>query len=555
MRGRQWTAALLILAACSGEAVTSPPSASLRPQPSAPSAPIEARADGVQTCWTAPTGPGKGSISFSDKTDAAGLIKPLLGMRGHALAWGDVDRDGWLDLFVGTFANRPDDDYQQRGAPGPSPDRLLRGGPKGFKVDESFPGGRSRSSGAAFADLDGDGDADLVVARNSVSRHADLPGTVILRNDKGAFRPAAKLVPGLGARSVGVLDYDGDGRLDLFIAEDRFTGGSSRLLRNQGEFQFADVTGKAGLPSDVHGLGVATADLTGDGWTDLFVAGSNRLFVNDGNGSFREADASVFVWEAYGKEDDVAGVAVGDLNRDGRPDLVLGHHYNSTLDKGREVPIRLYLHRGTDPQGQPRFEDVTGEAGLPGLATKAPGVEIADFDNDGWPDILTTASVGDGGRPALFRHTGLVKGVPRFSRLERPMNDHYWVTGASADSDHDGRLDVALVEWEPALPSVLLRNQSPGGHWLEVQVAGAPTMGAVVEIHRPGGGELVGRQEVSASHSYGAGSAPAAHFGLGEITKVDVVVKLPRGGKVTQFPGVSADQHVQVLGACAKAPS
>jgi hypothetical protein len=131
---------------------------------------------------------------------------------------------------------------------------------------------------------------------------------------------------------VGVLHADGDRLPDLFIAEDRWVGGSSILLRNLGGLRFADMTGDAGIAGDVHGLGVGTADLTGDGWTDLFVAGSNRLFVANGDGTFREAPGEVFRWDVYGAEDDVSGASFGDLNRDGLPDLVLGHHYNSTVE-------------------------------------------------------------------------------------------------------------------------------------------------------------------------------------------------------------------------------
>src|SRR5262245_25667224 len=83
-------------------------------------------------------GPG-GSPVFADETNAAGVLEPLLGMHAHSVATGDVNADGWTDLFVGTFADRPADDYRVRGASGPSPDRLLLGGRDGFRVDPLFP--------------------------------------------------------------------------------------------------------------------------------------------------------------------------------------------------------------------------------------------------------------------------------------------------------------------------------------------------------------------------------------------------------------------------------
>ena len=121
--------------------------------------------------------------------------------------------------------------------------------------------------------------------------------------------------------------------------------------------------------------------------------------------------------------------------------------------------------------GDPTFEDVTEEAGLVGLPTKAPHVEIADVDNDGWPDIVTTASADDGTRPAVFRHEGLIDGVPRFAAPAGLGAPQYWVAGPMTDVDRDGRLDILLVEWNPALPSLLLRNTSESGNWLEVSVS------------------------------------------------------------------------------------
>lgn len=382
---RELWALFVLLAGCTA----SPPAdveSSLPPTPSASASLVD---EPGLTCWAADPSPGADRISFSDVTEASGLLGPLTGMRGHAAAWGDVNGDGRLDLFVGTFADRPPEEYRVRGAAGPSPDRLLLGGPARFGTDPPFPEGFGRTSGAAFADLDADGDPDLVASRNA---RPDRPAgrlTEILENRDGVFRvvEASGIPPDLAGRSVGVLDVDGDDLLDLFIAEDRWSGGSSVLLLNTGRFRFRDVTEDAGLPPDVHGLGVGTSDLTDDGNTDLFVAGSNRLFIANGDGTFREADGSVFRWDTYGEEDDVSGVSIGDMNRDGYPDLVLGHHYNSTLEFGTRVPVRLYLHRGLDPRGNPHFEDVTESSGLTGLPTKAPHVEIADFDNDGWPDI------------------------------------------------------------------------------------------------------------------------------------------------------------------------
>ena len=370
--------------------------------------------------YRAPSAGAPEPIQFSDATREWGFEAPLTGMLGHATAAGDVDGDGWTDVFVGTFADRPIEDYQVRGADGPSPDRLLRGGPHGFTPDPDFPAVLGRTSGATFADLDRDGDLDLVVARNVRDSDRGRAPSEILANVDGKFERATTLPQPVGARSIGVLDYDGDGRLDLFIAEDRWTNASSVLLRNEGGLRFTNTTTDSGIPDDVVGMGVATADLDGNGAPDLFVGGSNRIFLNNGAGSFDEGNSSAFRWEVYGDEDDPAGVTVGDFNRDGRPDLVIGQHYNSTIDDGRRVPIRLYTNEGMDEKGNLAFREDTEASGLVGLPTKSPHVEVADFDNDGWPDILTTASAADRVTPIVFRNLGESGNSLDSSRTQHP---------------------------------------------------------------------------------------------------------------------------------------
>jgi hypothetical protein len=510
------------------------------------------------TCWSSAPTDGTDGISFSDQTEAQGLVQPLVGMYGHSAVWGDFNGDQSPDLFVGTFADRDASNYQLRGAEGPSPDRVLYSGSDGFTVADGLPDMFTRTSGGAVGDFDVDGDLDLVVSRNFDDDTPDAPSTQILRNDDGTLVPMESdgLPTGFGGRSVVVFDYDGEGLPDLFIAEDRFSGGSSVLLRNLGGLAFEDTTAEAGLPLDLHGLGAAVADLTGDGYQDLFVSGSNRLFVAAGDGTFIEADSSVFGWQTFGPEDDIAGVSIADVNRDAMLDIAIGQHFNSTIDDGTLVPVRLYLNRGTDEEGSPSFEDVTQAAGLIGLPTKAPHVEINDFDNDGWPDLLTTASASDGTTPAVFQHMGLEVDIPIFSTPAGLGQPQYWVAGPTADVDRDGRLDVFLVEWEPSLPSLLLRNESGSGHWLEVSVGPEDQFGLGwrIEVYRAGGlgelEELLGARDITVTQGYSAGVAPIAHFGLGEDTEVDLRLIPPSGVEPIVLAGVGADQHVRFPDGC-----
>ncbi len=495
---------------------------------------------------------------WEDATSVSGLEDALVGMMGHAAAWGDLDGDGGSDLFVGTFADRPVEDYAERGADGPAPDAVLRADGEGEWADTETPFELGRTSGAVFADLDVDGDVDLVAARNTTNK-SEVP-TVILGNDDGRLETVDD--SGLDAqspgRSIGVLDVDVDGLPDLLVLEDRFRGESSRLYRNVGNLRFEPFDG-AGWPDDVHGLGVGTGDLNGDGLTDVVVGGSNRVFVGTGDG-LREITDAIAPWQFDGDEDDAAGVALGDVDNDGDADVVIGQHFNSTIDgdggPGGEAPVRLYRNDTGGPGEDPVLVDVTADAGLIGLPTKAPHVALVDLDNDGWVDLLTTASVGDGAAPAVFMNDGEPGAGPSFTPPEGLGDDQYWVTGPTADVDADGRLDVFLVEWDPALPSRLLLNRTPAGNALQIVVdetlGGGP--GTVVAAYEPGGagdpGQLVGRVEISPTQGYSGGVDVVAHLGLGARESVDVVVIPPAPHDSFQLLGVAAGQRLRLPGGC-----
>lgn len=540
-----------------GCAVTGPGSGSTPASttPATPSAsPAPEGSPSWAACWSAPAPPAD-RLSWVDRTAASGVAQALTGMMAHAIAVGDVNDDGWVDLFVGSFADRPVEDYAVRGASGPAPDRLLLGSADGFTVDPRFPGEHARTAGAAFADLDDDHDLDLVLSRNPRPIERGSAGSVILRNDAGVFRQAVVLDADRGGRSVGVLDLDADGRLDIVLLEDRWTGGSSAVYRNLGGFRFVDHTVAAGLPAGVHGLGVSTADLDGDGHGDVFVAGSNRIFLNEA-GRLVEQDGDTFAWQVHGDEDDPAGVAAGDLDGDGRPELVIGQHFTSTLDFGRLVPVRVYANLGAGDGRRVRFADVTEAAGLPGLPTKAPHVELADVDADGRLDIVTTASNADGSAPLVLHNTTAAVGEIRFEALDATGSPHYWVTGATIDADHDGVLDIVLAEWEPTLPTLVLAASLARGHWLSIDIgpAGADGIGSQVTVYRAGHlgdpAHLLGRREITASTGFGAGAEPLARFGLGEESVVDVEIRPAGGGAGWRLTAVPTDRHLRVGAGC-----
>jgi hypothetical protein len=211
----------------------------------------------------------------------------------------------------------------------------------------------------------------------------------------------------------------------------------------------------------------------------------------------------------------------------------------------------VFLNRGNDDGGAPRWDDVTQSSGVPGFTTKSPHVEIADFDNDGRPDVLVTASADDGARPVVLHNDGVQSdtNAPKFTAPPGLGDPQYWVTGAVFDADRDGRLDVFVAEWCATKPSLLLRNTTTAGHWLDIDVGSLPVggIGAFVQVFRAGAagqaGALLGDGWVTASTGYGAGAAPIVHVGLGDATTADVVVRNADGTSVEML-GVAADRVV-----------
>lgn len=504
-------------------------------------------------------------IRFRDITASAELAQPLFGIMGHGGAWGDFDGDGFIDLYVGEYADRPDGEYTP--AKGPTGNLLMRnlGNGKFARALQPAVEFYARTSGAIFADLDNDGDLELYSANNckgrtgftgnTPQRQAQLRRSNLLRNDGGSFvdisqtSGACPLALGT-ARNVGVLDYDNDGRLDLLVVEDTFNSrdktGRTMLFRNLGGLKFHDVTKQVGLPEDAFGLGCAIGDINGDRRPDIFIAHCNRLFLSRGGKYFEPPSLrETFAWKREDNEDWPCGAAFGDLNRDGHLDLVLSIHHERARNK-------IFLNEGIH-NGIPRFRDITQAAGLPArLGQKAPHVEIQDLDNDGWPDIYFSAAwlTKDGAvTPLLFRHGGLENGLPRFTvngQLARPMV--YYPAGPSGDFDNDGRLDLFLINWYRGNHSRLLRNTSPLRHWLQVRVLGKRMnrmgIGAKITV-RMAKGSLLGYQEITTGYGFASGQPAIAHFGLGNENSVIVTVEFPDGERITKTK-VAANKRILI---------
>lgn len=527
------------------------------------------------------------AFNFRLAGTSTGLSPQVDSVFGHGAGWGDADGDGWIDLYVGTFNKN-----------GNKPNMLFHNTNGKFSLDKQKSLKIStRATGVVFADLDNDGDLDLYVGSMPHVKE-NATGNSLFRNEgKGVFTDISKgneaCPEAFGGRSATVLDYDGDGLLDILAGEDpmpNYNGSktkSSRLFHNKGNLKFEDVSLAAGLPAGVPGYGVAAADVNNDGWPDFFLAandGGDILFINDKNGKFHEAPGSreLFAWKNSGNSNMVCGITFGDVNRDGLLDIVLGPHFKRPWLEPQ--PIRLFLNKG-NKNGNPEFEEVTEAAGLKPLHMKAPHVEIQDFDNDGWPDIYTSIVKFKEGipYPSIAKHLGMKNGIPNFREDAMAVNDFpnqsdveqakkgstdkffdkvladkkilYGAPGPTGDYDNDGKLDMFIASWWPEAPSILLHNETPGGNWLQVTVAGNPNVnrmgvGSRINIYRAGkthdASSLLGSQEISIGFGYASGHQAMAHFGLGKEKAVDIQVILPNGKGIVWEKNVKANRRINI---------
>ncbi len=290
------------------------------------------------------------------------------------------------------------------------------------------------------------------------------PDSGIRFRHAAAHTPEKYLIETMGS-GVGLLDYDGDGLLDIFFvngatvadfdkSDPRFW---NRLYRNRGDGTFADVTESAGVRGAGYGMGVAVADYDNDGRPDIFVTnyGANLLYHNEGGGRFRDVTAE-------------AGVATGgwstgavfvDYDRDGRLDLFVARYLEWTPQKNpvcasQKGKQRGYCHPNVFPaathrlfhnEGGGRFRDVSRESGIAGFPGKGLGVAINDLDLDGWPDIVVA---NDSEPQQLFHnnHDGTFTDVALEQGIAFNGNGQSFAgMGVDfADYDNDGKPDIFI---------------------------------------------------------------------------------------------------------------
>jgi hypothetical protein len=514
-----------------------------------------------------------------------GNVDYVLESMGSGVAFIDYDNDGWQDIVTLTG--------QRRFTPNPAGAtiRLYHNNRDGTFKDVTAKSGLGRggiwAEGITIGDYDNDGFDDIFITcyGQNILFHNDGNGVFTDVTEKaGLLHPGVRF--GAGCTWV---DYDRDGRLDLFVSHYLFFDPDQvpirgknpdctwkgvpvycgplglpqeqcRLYHNDGDGKFSDVSDKSGISlidpqtgrkrKPGFGLTAVATDFDGDGWPDIYVACDTTpslLFRNNRDGTFTECglDNGVAV-NQDGREQEGMGLGIGDYDTDGYLDIFKTHFSDDT---------NVLYHNN----GKGYFQDVTIKAGL-GVETRFVGwgAAIEDFDNDGLPDLFYTTGmvypdavekVPDAPFKTpnvLFRNLGGGKFEELLDQAGPAMAEVHSSRGAAfGDFDNDGDMDVLIMNINE--PPSLLRNDVTGdSHWLKVQLVGVTSNRSAI------GAQVVavygGRRQakaVLAQSSYLSVNDRRLHFGLGAETKADLEILWPNGQR-EKIPAVASDRLVVI---------
>jgi tetratricopeptide (TPR) repeat protein len=493
-----------------------------------------------------------------DVTDEAGLdgfvhfhgarTSQLPEDMGSGAAWGDYDNDGDEDLFIVAAGGALDAD-PARWAPSLLYENL---GDGTFRPVADLPEIRVIGMGAAWGDYDGDGWQDLIV-----TTYGEL---LLFRNESGRLRRVQSFSDAEGYWAGAAWgDFERDGDLDLYVcgyvqytATDADRARASQqygrsvpytlnpasyeparnlLFRNEGDGTFTEVAASLGVDNPQgRSLGALWHDFDDDGWLDLYVANdiSDNAFFRNLGGRFEDISHAAWVADYRG----AMGLAAGDWNRDGDDDLFVTHWiaqenalYDSLLTNRRDPSAA-----SADVVPALGFVDIASQRGLGQIALRVVGwgTEFADFDGDGWLDlVVSNGSTFETDDPSkwlqpqrsMFLWNQQGKHYHDLALLNDTLAEPRVGRGlALADYDRDGDLDLLIVAHGEGV--VLLRNEMQDGHWLELRLG--DRTGADGRARGYGeGAQLIGRigdtvlRRAIGGPSYLSQSSRVVHFGLG----------------------------------------
>ena len=512
-------------------------------------------------------------ILNNSTTDDKPVIDAVLG--GVALL--DYDNDGYLDIFFTNGARIPS-------LAKDSPDfsnRLYHNNHDGTftdVTDHAGVKGYGYSVGVAVADFDNDGFPDIYVT--GVNRN-----TLYHNNGDGTFTDVTERagVAGIGPNgkklwsvSAAWIDYDNDGRLDLFVSNyldwtfetskvcgppgrrlscspTMYKGEQNFLYHNNGDGTFTDVSAATGIAEHIgKGMGVAIADYNGDGWMDIFVANDkerNFLFKNREGKSFEEVGVESFVaFTEDGIPVSSMGVDFRDWNNDGKPSLFV-------TALGRET-FPLFRNEGT---GSFSVDTYKAGIGFASLKMSGWGNGIYDFDNDSFKDLFTANShVSDNADDDPQQHYRQANAVFQnlqdgtFRDVSKQAGPDMQVRAAHrgcafGDLNNDGKIDV-VVSAIGDHAELLYNTTTNNNHWILLQTMGVKSNrdGIGTRIKVTGESGLVQYNHVTTAGSFASSSDKRVHFGLGRDTRIKEIELRWPSGRIQVLQNVKADQILKI---------
>jgi hypothetical protein len=411
-----------------------------------------------------------------------------------AVAWGDFNNDGWLDVFITSFGGTQYNYCYTNNGNGTFTQVL----------PTFFPANNINSFGCAWADYDNDGYLDLV---KGISNPFGGPTQLYRNNHNGTFANVTTASignVGPGANNVIWGDYDNDGFVDLFLAVG-YNAPDNVLLHNRGDGTFSRVTGNSMVTATGISGGASWGDFDNDGRLDLVVSRTSNgclFYHNEGGGAFRQITNQVINTDTNG-----AGVSWGDYDNDGFLDLFISH---------LQSPNSLYRNNGDGT-----FTLLTNSV-IYQMAGPSSGGAWADYDNDGWLDLFVANYRGNS---FLFHNDG---NGGFTSVVGSAINEFGTGQGAAwGDYDNDGFPDL-LVPNIFTYNNFLYHNNGNSNAWLTLKLEGRMSnraaIGAKVRMKATiQGREIWQLREISGGGSLGSQNDLRASFGLGDATKADVV--------------------------------
>ena len=498
--------------------------------------------------------------SFVDVSDSAGIIDETTKSWGSPV-WGDVNNDGYLDVMVsvhgvngtarplvytnngnGTFTNT----YATSG--------VVRTSPRDPVNPDS-----GDWHGWALGDYDRDGKLDLSIVEGSRENDFTKRDKLFKGAGNGTFSNVAvsagiELNVNTGGSAFWV-DFNNDGKLDMFVKN--WTTSPNRLYQNNGDGTFTDVAASAGL-ADPRGSNSAWADYDNDGYMDVMITGlgglipqpADALFHNNRNGTFTDVTSQAGLpVRTIGR-----GIAWGDYNNDGNIDVYIARGSDGPVPPDGSTKTSLYRNNGDGT-----FTEVTDQAGV-GITANTWAAVWGDYDNDGNLDLFVA---NDGDNPNnnscyLFHNNGdgtfTDVAAAQGLQLQDNVSSH---KGASwADYDNDGFLDLMVkngvgAEGAGGLGTHrLYHNTHPGNtnHWLKIKLVGVQSnlngIGAKVMLTTTTGSQFRQNDGGGGGVLYSQSSEPV-HFGLGQSTQADLQITWP-SGVVDNLQAVPANQTLTV---------